>query len=91
MSAALVLLAALAGNPSQLATGIGLVVFGLGFGMVGEVLIVAVQNSVERRELGVATATTVFLAAAPLAALGALVVLMLDELPLADRLAPARG
>jgi hypothetical protein len=29
--------------------------------------------------------------AAPLAALGALVVLMLDELPLADRLSPARG
>jgi EmrB/QacA subfamily drug resistance transporter len=127
MSASLVLLAALAGEPSQLATGIGLVVFGVGFGMVGQVLIVAVQNSVERRELGVATATTgffravggaagaavlgavfaaqaagprpeiadavqtVFLVAAPLAALGALVVLLLDEVPLADRLAPARG
>ena len=60
MSAALVLLAALAGEPSQLAIGIGLVVFGFGFGMVGQVLIVAVQNSVERRELGVATATTGF-------------------------------
>ena len=60
MSAALVLLAALAENPSQAATGIGLVVFGLGFGMVSQVLIVAVQNSVERRELGVATATTGF-------------------------------
>jgi EmrB/QacA subfamily drug resistance transporter len=127
MSASLVLLAALAGEPSQLATGIGLVVFGVGFGMVGQVLIVAVQNSVERRELGVATATTgffravggaagaavlgavfaaqaagprpeiaeavqtVFLAAAPLAALGALIVLLLDEVPLAERLAPARG
>jgi EmrB/QacA subfamily drug resistance transporter len=127
MSASLVLLAALAGEPSQLATGIGLVVFGFGFGMVGQVLIVAVQNSVERRELGVATATTgffravggaagaavlgavfaaqaggprpeiadavqsVFLVAAPLAALGALVVLLLDEVPLAERLAPARG
>jgi EmrB/QacA subfamily drug resistance transporter len=127
MSASLVLLAALAGEPSQLATGIGLVVFGFGFGMVGQVLIVAVQNSVERRELGVATATTgffravggaagsavlgavfaaqaggarpeiadavqtVFLVAAPMAALGALVVLLLDEVPLAERLAPARG
>jgi MFS family permease len=127
MSGSLVLLAALAGEPSQLATGIGLVAFGLGFGMVGQVLIVAVQNSVERRELGVATATTgffralggaagaavlgavfaaqasgpqpeiadavqtVFLVAAPLAALGALVVLLLDEVPLAERLAPARG
>ena len=127
MSGALVLLAALAGDPSRLATGIGLVVFGFGFGMVGQVLIVAVQNSVERRELGVATATTgffravggaagaavlgavfaaqaghgaagivdgvqtVFLVAAPLAALGALVVLLLDEVPLAERLSPARG
>jgi MFS family permease len=95
--------------------------------MVGQVLIVAVQNSVEWPELGVATATTgffravggavgaavlgavfaaqaghggagvvdgvqtVFLVAAPLAALGALVVLLLDEVPLAERLARARG
>ena len=34
--------------------------FGLGFGMVGQVLIIAVQNSVERRELGMAMATTGF-------------------------------
>ena len=60
MTAALALLAALAGEPSRTATGIALAVFGLGFGMVGQVLIVAVQNSVERRELGVATATTGF-------------------------------
>jgi EmrB/QacA subfamily drug resistance transporter len=60
MTAALVLLAALAGNPSQAATGVGLALFGLGFGMVTQVLIVAVQNSVDRRELGVATATTGF-------------------------------
>lgn len=60
MTAALVLLAALAANPSRLATGIGLTVFGLGFGMVTQVLIVAVQNSVDRRELGIATATTGF-------------------------------
>ncbi len=60
MSAALALLAVLAGNPSQLATGIGLAVFGLGFGMVTQVLIVAVQNGVDRRELGIATATTGF-------------------------------
>ena len=135
MTAALALLAALAGQPSQVATGLGLVVFGLGFGMVAQVLIVAVQNSVERRELGVATATTgffralggavgaavlgavfaaqagsgasetgegvaprrgaardvidgvqaVFLVAAPLAALGLLVVLLLDEVPLRER------
>src|SRR5439155_2317646 len=60
MTAGLVLLAALAGNPSRTATGIGLAVFGLGFGMVGQVLIVAVQNAVDRRQLGVAMATTSF-------------------------------
>jgi len=60
MTVALVLLAAVAGNPSQGATAIALAVFGLGFGMVTQVLVVAVQNSVDRRELGVATATTGF-------------------------------
>jgi EmrB/QacA subfamily drug resistance transporter len=60
MTTALVLLAALAGEASQLATGLGLALFGLGFGMVTQVLVVAVQNSVDRRELGVATATTGF-------------------------------
>jgi EmrB/QacA subfamily drug resistance transporter len=60
MTVALVLLAALAGDPSQVATGIGLALFGLGFGMVTQILVVAVQNSVDRRELGIATATTSF-------------------------------
>src|SRR4051812_32932293 len=60
MTAALVLLAALAGNPSRTGTGVGLAAFGLGFGMVGQVLIVAVQNSVDRRRLGVAMAATSF-------------------------------
>ena len=60
MTTALGLLAALAGHPSQIATGVGLVLFGLGFGMVTQVLVLAVQNSVDRRELGVATATTGF-------------------------------
>src|SRR5260221_11242315 len=60
MTAALVLLAALAGEPSQIATGIGLGLFGLGFGMVTQVLVVAVQNSVDRRGLGVAPAPTGF-------------------------------
>lgn len=60
MTAALLLLAVLAPRHSRTGTGIGLAVFGLGFGMVGQILIVAVQNSVERRELGSATATTSF-------------------------------
>jgi len=60
MASALVLLAAVTGDASRTATGVGLVIFGLGFGMVTQVLIVAVQNSVDRRELGVATAATGF-------------------------------
>jgi EmrB/QacA subfamily drug resistance transporter len=60
MAAGLVLLAALAGERSQVATGFGLAVFGLGFGMVTQVLIVAVHNSVDRPELGIATAVTGF-------------------------------
>ena len=96
--------------------------FGVGFGMVSQVLTIAIQNAVERSDLGIATAsanlfrslggsvgvavfgaifagrldgtlrpsprgrrhalTTVFLAAAPVAALGALVVLTLKEVPL---------
>jgi EmrB/QacA subfamily drug resistance transporter len=60
MTIALGLLAAIVPHPSQVTTGIVLAVFGLGFGMVGQVLIVAVQNSVERRQLGIAMATTTF-------------------------------
>ncbi len=71
MTCALVLLAALAGEPSQVATGIGVALFGLGFGMVTQILVVAVQNSVERRQLGVATATTGFFRARGGAAGGA--------------------
>jgi len=133
MSAALVLLAVVAREPSRATTGLGIAVFGLGFGMVTQVLVVAVQNSVDRRRLGVATATTgffralggavgaaalgavfaaqagaraseggrgldaavrgdivdavqsVFLVAAPLAALALIVVLRLPEAPLQTR------
>ncbi len=60
MTIALGLLAALAPHPSRITTAIGLVVFGLGFGMVGQVLLVAVQNSVPRTQLGIAMATTSF-------------------------------
>jgi EmrB/QacA subfamily drug resistance transporter len=61
MTGALVLLAIVVGDPSQVTTSIGLVVFGLGFGMTGQMLTVAVQNGVDRRRLGVAMGTTTFL------------------------------
>ncbi len=60
MAAGLVGLAALVGARSQLATVACLGVFGLGFGTVGQVLTVIVQNGVERRRLGTAMATTSF-------------------------------
>jgi EmrB/QacA subfamily drug resistance transporter len=60
MAAGLLGLAALVGERSQLATVLCLGVFGLGFGMVGQVLTVIVQNGVERRRLGTAMATTNF-------------------------------
>src|SRR5439155_26116612 len=60
MTAGLGLLAAFASDPSRAATGVALVVFGLGFGMVGQVLIVAVRTGAARRSLGVAMATTNF-------------------------------
>jgi predicted MFS family arabinose efflux permease len=53
-------LTVVAGRPSQVTTALALAVFGLGFGMVGQVLIVAVQNDVDRRELGTAMAATSF-------------------------------
>jgi hypothetical protein len=60
MSAGLIGLAVTATQPSRTMTALGLVVFGLGFGVVGQVLTVAVQNDVDRRQLGVAMAATSF-------------------------------
>jgi EmrB/QacA subfamily drug resistance transporter len=60
MTIALIVLAVVAAHPSRTTVGIGLGTFGLGFGMVGQVLVIAVQNSVDRRQLGVAMATTSF-------------------------------
>jgi EmrB/QacA subfamily drug resistance transporter len=60
MAAALALMAAVAGERSQVAVAVALALFGLGFGLVSQVLVVAVQNAVERSQLGIATATTSF-------------------------------
>jgi EmrB/QacA subfamily drug resistance transporter len=121
MTGALALLALMADDRSQAAIGLGIVIFGLGFGMVTQILVLAVQNSVDRSELGVATSTTgffralggaigaaalgavfasrggvidgvqtVFLVAAPLAALALLIVFALPEAPLARQAGAAR-
>jgi predicted MFS family arabinose efflux permease len=60
ISAALLALAVLVEHPSRITIGIALTLFGLGFGMVGQVLIIAVQNSVGGRDLGLAMAVTGF-------------------------------
>jgi EmrB/QacA subfamily drug resistance transporter len=60
MTAALTGLAVAVQHPSRTTVAAGLVVFGLGFGVVGQVLVVAVQNGVDRAQLGVAMAATSF-------------------------------
>ncbi len=60
MALALAVMSALAPSHSVAATAAVLVVFGLGFGMVTQVLLIAVQSSVERRSMGTATAATGF-------------------------------
>ena len=60
MTVALALLAAFASRRSAADTAACLLLFGLGFGLVSQVLVIAVQNSVERTRLGIATATTTF-------------------------------
>ena len=120
MALGLLLLAQIGTATPHLTVAALLVLFGLGFGLVSQVLTVAIQNNVARHDLGIATASanlfrslggsvgvavfgalfagrldgplsattaadalhTVFLAAAPVAALGALVVLTLKEVPL---------
>jgi EmrB/QacA subfamily drug resistance transporter len=56
MSAGLLLFSTLGLNSSRASAAIYMVVFGLGFGMVTQILTVAIQNAVEPREIGTATA-----------------------------------
>jgi EmrB/QacA subfamily drug resistance transporter len=55
MAVALLLLSSMDAETSRTTAVLFLVVFGLGFGMVSQVLTVAVQNAVDRRDIGVAT------------------------------------
>jgi EmrB/QacA subfamily drug resistance transporter len=120
MAIGLFLLSRLDETSSHATIALDMVVFGVGFGMVSQLLVLAIQNAVDRRDIGIATASanlfrslggsvgaalfgaifasrvsagagpgeiadalgTVFLAAAPVAALGLVVVLFLKEKPL---------
>ncbi|MGH2674775.1 MAG: MDR family MFS transporter [Actinomycetota bacterium] len=56
----LILLSRMDADTSRLEASVAMVVLGLGVGMVMQVLVLAVQNSVEHRDLGVATSATNF-------------------------------
>ena len=56
MSVGLLLLSTLDAASSRLAAALFMAVFGAGFGMVTQILMVAIQNAVEPREIGTATA-----------------------------------
>src|SRR3954452_14962440 len=55
MTAGLLLLSQMDRGTTRATTSLFLVVFGLGFGMVSQVLTLAVQNAVDRRDIGIAT------------------------------------
>jgi len=57
MSLGLLLLSRLGATSGRGTATLFMVVFGLGFGMVTQVLVVAIQNAVDRREIGTATAS----------------------------------
>ena len=57
MGTGLLLFSTLGAGSSRLTAAMFMVVFGLGFGMVTQILMVAIQNAVEPREIGTATAS----------------------------------
>src|SRR4051794_1959958 len=58
MTVGLLLLSGLSAGTSLLTCSLMLLVFGIGFGMFSQVLVVAVQNAADRRDIGIATAST---------------------------------
>lgn len=60
MTAATALLATMGTSTGLVAVGLYMALLGLGFGCVTQVLVLAVQNSVDRTRLGTATASTNF-------------------------------
>jgi EmrB/QacA subfamily drug resistance transporter len=60
MTLGLMLMSTMDAGTSRTTTSIFMAVFGFGFGMVSQVLVLAIQNSVEQRDLGIATASANF-------------------------------
>ena len=57
MAVGMVLLSRMTADTSRVAASLLLVVFGAGFGMVSQILMIAIQNAVDRRDIGIATAS----------------------------------
>jgi MFS family permease len=57
MAGGLIALSTVDWHTTRLAVSLDMLVFGLGFGMVTQVLVLAIQNGVDRRDLGTATAS----------------------------------
>jgi predicted MFS family arabinose efflux permease len=57
MGVGLLLLSTMDASTSRAVTAVFMVVFGVGFGMVSQVLVLAIQNAADRRDIGIATAS----------------------------------
>jgi predicted MFS family arabinose efflux permease len=57
MSVGLLLFAQMDAATSRVTAAVFMVVFGIGFGMVSQILVLAIQNSVDPRDIGIATAS----------------------------------
>jgi MFS family permease len=57
MAVGLLLFAQMDADTSRGTAAVFMVVFGLGFGMVSQILVLAIQNAVDRRDIGIATAS----------------------------------
>jgi EmrB/QacA subfamily drug resistance transporter len=57
MAVGLFLLSRMDASTSRTTVSLFMIVFGLGFGMVSQVLVLAIQNAVDRRDIGIATAS----------------------------------
>jgi EmrB/QacA subfamily drug resistance transporter len=60
MTISLFLLSRMDASTTKLISSLLMLIFGLGFGLVSQILVLAVQNSVDRKDMGTATASSNF-------------------------------
>src|SRR5215218_5404595 len=81
MAVGLVLLSQMDAGTPRTTVSLLLILFGIGFGMVSQILTVALQNAVERRDLGIATASANLGGSLGVAVFGAVFAGRLDRQP----------